>query len=53
MEYISNPKREQAIAEEMWLLYFNKYLFEHNIITQREYGKMLSKIYELMARKAN
>lgn len=37
-------KIEKRFAEDVWLNYFNKYLFEHGTISEREYKKMIEKI---------
>ena len=42
-------KLEVRFAEDVWLNYFNKYLFEHGTISEQEYKKMTEKI---AARKA-
>ena len=35
---------EKRIAEDIWLNYFNRYLFEQNTISEKEYKKMIEKI---------
>ena len=40
MKTASANSREAAVAEELWLNYLNKYLFEHNIISAKEYELM-------------
>ena len=35
---------EAAVAEELWLNYFNKYLFENKIISAKEFALMTEKI---------
>lgn len=35
---------EKRIAEDIWLNYFNRYLFENGTITEKEYKKMTEKI---------
>ena len=35
---------EKRTVEDMWLNYFNKYLFESGTITEKEYKKMTEKI---------
>ena len=37
-------KIEKQFAEEAWLNYFNRYLFEQGTISQKEYMKMTEKI---------
>ena len=47
-------KEEQQIklkAEEIWLNYFNDYLFSHGTISRREYLRMVQKIAEWCERK--
>ncbi len=43
-------KLEVRFAEDVWLNYFNRYLFEHGTISEKEYKKMTEKI---AARKTN
>ena len=38
--------REKILAETIWLHYFNRYLFQHGTITEREHIRMLGKITE-------
>ena len=37
---LANEDREKRFAEDAWLNYFNRYLFEHGAITEKEYKKM-------------
>lgn len=37
-------EREKIFAEEMWLNYFNRYLFEKGTISEKEYKQMTEKI---------
>ena len=37
-------KLEVRFAEDAWLNYFNRYLFEHGAISEKEYKKMTEKI---------
>ena len=39
-----DEEREKRFAEDMWLNYFNQYLFENGTITEKEYKKMIEKI---------
>ena len=39
-----SEEREKALAEDIWLNYFNRYLFEHGTISEREYKKMTEMI---------
>ena len=45
-----DEERELRLSEDFWLNYFNRYLFENGIITEKEYEKMVEKIAN---RKAN
>lgn len=36
----TDEEREKRLAESLWLYYFNRYLFEHGTITEKEYKKM-------------
>ena len=38
--------KEKKVAEGVWLDYFNRYLLEAGIITEREYAQMTEKIAE-------
>ncbi len=38
-------------AEEIWLNYFNRYLFEQGTISEKEYNMMTQKISEYMSRR--
>ena len=37
-------KLEQSFAEDAWLNYLNRYLFENGTISEKEYKKMTEKI---------
>ncbi len=39
-----DEEREKIFAEDIWLNYFNRYLFENGTITEKEYKKMTEKI---------
>ena len=41
---LSSEEREKALAEDIWLNYFNRYLFEYGTISEREYKKMTEMI---------
>lgn len=41
---LSEDERERLTAEMLWLNYFNKYLYEHGTITEREYKRMVEMI---------
>ena len=42
---------EKRVAEDIWLNYFNKYLYEHGTISDKEYKKMIEKIAKRKAVK--
>ena len=46
---IADDAREQRVAEDVWLNYFNRYLFEHGTISKKEYLRMT----ELIAMRAS
>ena len=46
---LTNEEKEKRLAEDIWLNYFNRYLFEDGTISEKEYKKMTEKI---AARKA-
>ena len=39
-----SDSREKEMAEDLWLHYFNRYLFENGTISEKEYKKMTEKI---------
>ena len=39
-----DKEREIRLSEDLWLNYFNRYLFENGTITEKEYKKMVEKI---------
>ena len=41
---LSSEEREKVLVEDIWLNYFNRYLFEHGTISEREYKKMTEMI---------
>lgn len=41
---MSTQTAEKAAAREIWLHYFNRYLYERGVITEREYRKMRLRI---------
>lgn len=41
---LSSEEREKALTEDIWLNYFNRYLFEYGTISEREYKKMTEMI---------
>jgi hypothetical protein len=45
-----DDEREKRMAEDIWLNYFNRYLFETGTISEKEYKKMTEKITTRKAR---
>jgi hypothetical protein len=41
---LTDEEREKRMAEDIWLNYFNRYLFEHGTISEKEYKRMTEKI---------
>ena len=41
---LTDEHREKQMAENLWLNYFNRYLFEHGAISEKEYKKMTERI---------
>ena len=39
-----DEEREIRLSEDLWLNFFNQYLFENGTITEKEYKKMVEKI---------
>ena len=37
---LTDAEREKRMAEDLWLNYFNRYLFETKTISEKEYRKM-------------
>ena len=37
---LTDEEREKRMAEDIWLNYFNRYLFEYGTISEKEYKKM-------------
>lgn len=37
---MKTENQKQAVANELWLNYFNSYLYDHGIITEAERNKM-------------
>ena len=52
MKKAQSSNEEQLIAEELWLNYFNRYLFERGVISQKEYTAMIGKIIRYTAARA-
>ena len=43
---------EKRFAEDAWLNYFNRYLFENGVISEKEYKRMTEKISMRQAKTA-
>ena len=41
---MSNEEREKNFADQAWLNYFNRSLYEQGVITEKEYKRMVEKI---------
>ncbi len=41
---LSDDERESRMAEDLWLNYLNRYLLEHQVITEREFTLVADKI---------
>jgi len=48
---LSDDERERHMAEDLWLNYFNRYLFEHGTISEKEYKLMTEKSAARKARR--
>ena len=46
---LTDEEREKRMPEDIWLNYFNRYLYESKTISEKEYKRMTEKI---AARKA-
>ena len=53
MKTIHHDNRQYSIAEELWLKYFNRYLYEIGTITIKEYAAMSDKIAVRCGKKQN
>ncbi len=40
----ADEMQEKLLAEDLWLSYFNRYLFEKAVITEKEFNRMTEKI---------
>ena len=49
---LTDEEREERMAEDIWLNYFNRYLYEHGTISEKEYKRMTEKIATRKARRA-
>ena len=41
---MTNQQKRSIMAEEIWLNYYNNYLCEHKVITEKEHTKMCNGI---------
>lgn len=41
---MTNQQKRNLMAEEIWLNYFNSYLYEHKLITEEQRNKMRNEI---------
>ena len=41
---MDNRQKRNIMAEEIWLNYFNTYLYEHKLITEEQRNKMRNEI---------
>ena len=48
----TDEEREKRMAEDIWLNYFNQYLYEHGTITEKEYNRMTEKIAARTAKRS-
>ncbi len=49
-KYKNSDNREKRFAEQAWLNYFNRFLFEEGTISEKEYKRMTEKIAERTVR---
>lgn len=42
--FMNNQQKQNIMAEEIWLNYFNNYLYDHEAITEDERNKMKNQI---------
>ena len=41
---LTDEEREKRMAEDIWLCYFSRYLFEQGTISEKEYQKIIELI---------
>jgi len=41
---VLDKTKEKIVAENIWLNYYNNYLFEHGVISEETRNKMVTKI---------
>ena len=49
---VTDEEREKRMAEDIWLNYFNRYLFEHGTMSEKEYKRMTERIAAREARRS-
>ena len=49
---LTDEERKKRMAEDIWLNYFNQYLFENGTISEKEYKKMTEKIAVRTAKRS-
>ncbi len=40
----SMEQQKKSVRDQIWLLYYNQYLYDHGVITERERNRMKNKI---------
>ena len=50
-EKTRNEQLEKRFVELTWLNYFNRYLFEHGTISEKDYKRMTEKIAVFIAKR--
>ncbi len=50
---MDSQQRKKLVAEEIWLHYFNDYLHDHGVISEREYLRMKLTIDQHCSKKRN
>ena len=50
---LTDEEREKRMAEDIWLNYFNRYLFEIGTISEKEYKQMTEKIATRKAKRSS
>lgn len=41
---LSNEQKKTALAQKLWLAYYNSYLYENGMITETQRNRMIAKI---------
>ena len=53
MKQTQTAQTEKSVAEELWLMYFNNYLYERGLITEDERNRMVAKIAARKTKKTS